>query len=89
MDIMSFIEIIPTALYGIIIGSFLTIIGVVLTNASNTKRLRLQYEHEQKLANKARDLNLRRDVYMQAMEAISAGLVAVGRFSELQISPTH
>ncbi len=86
MGIVSFFESLPSALYGIIIGSLLTIIGVVLTNASNTKRLRLQHEHEQKLANKARDLNLRRDVYMQAMEAISAGLVAVGRFSELDVS---
>lgn len=86
---MSFIEIlesIPPALYGVMIGSLLTVIGVTLTNISNTKRLRIQHEHERNLENKARDLNLRRDVYMQAMEAISAGLVAVSRFSELNAS---
>lgn len=86
MDFVTLIENIPPALYGVIIGAILTIIGVVLTNASNSKRLRLQHEHERELENKARDLNLRRDVYMDAMEAISAGLVAVSRFSELNVT---
>ncbi len=85
-SIISFVESIPPAFYGIIIGSLLTLIGVALTNISNTKRLRLQHEHEQKLESKARDLNLRRDVYMAAMEAISAGLVAVSRYSDFSVS---
>lgn len=86
MNLLSFLENLPSAIYGIIIGSLLTIIGVILTNASNTRRLRLQHDHERKLEDKARDLNLRRDVYMQAMEAIAAGLVAIGRVSELDSS---
>jgi hypothetical protein len=86
MSFIAILESIPPALYGVMIGSLLTVIGVTLTNISNTKRLRIQHEHERNLENKARDLNLRRDVYMQAMEAISAGLVAVSRFSELNAS---
>jgi hypothetical protein len=62
-----------------------TIIGVILTNASNTKRLRLQHEHEQLLESKERDSSLRRDTYLAAIEAISAGMVAVGRFGELNV----
>ena len=87
MALITLIEQIPPALYGIIIGSFLTIIGVVLTNMSNTKRLRLQHEHERVLRNKERDLNMRREVYMDAMEAISAGITAISRFSDLHESP--
>ncbi len=87
MDIVSYFESIPPTFIGIILGSFLTVLGVILTNASNTKRLRLQHEHEQELENKARDLNMRRDIYMEAMEAVSAGLVAVSRFSELNNTP--
>ncbi len=86
MNFISVIENIPPALYGIIIGSFLTIIGVMLTNSSNTKQLRIQHEHERQLKDKERDLNLRRDVYLQVMEAIAAGLVAVGRVSEMDSS---
>jgi multidrug efflux pump subunit AcrA (membrane-fusion protein) len=87
MNLINFFENIPPAFYGVIIGSFLTIIGVVLTNISNTKRLRLQHEHEQKLRNKERDLNMRREVYMDAMEALSAGITAISRFSELNETP--
>ena len=87
MNLINLFDNIPPAFYGVIIGSFLTIIGVVLTNISNTKRLRLQHEHEQKLRNKERDLNMRREVYMDAMEAISAGITAISRFSELNETP--
>lgn len=87
MNIISLIETIPPAFYGVLIGSFLTIIGVVLTNISNTKRLRLQHEHERDLRNKERDLNMRREIYMDAMEAISAGITAISRFSELSETP--
>jgi hypothetical protein len=84
---ISFIESIPPAFTGVLIGSLLTIIGVVLTNISNTKRLRIQHEHELKLRNKERDLNMRREIYMDAMEAISAGITAISRFSELNETP--
>lgn len=77
-------EMSPTFL-GILVGSLFTTIGVILTNASNTKRLRLQHDHEQFLESKERDVSLRRDTYMSAIEAISAGMVAVGRFGELNI----
>lgn len=83
---ISLFERIPPTFLGIIIGSLFTIIGVVLTNASNTKRLRLQHEHERNLESKTRDLNLRRDVYLSAMEAISAGMVAVGRFADFEVA---
>jgi hypothetical protein len=87
MNLIALIESIPPAFYGVLIGSLLTIIGVTLTNISNTKRLRIQHEHEVALRNKERDLNMRREVYMDAMEAISAGITAISRFSELSETP--
>jgi len=87
LDFIALINQIPPALYGIMLGSFLTILGVILTNISNTKRLKLQHEHERKLRNKERDLSMRREVYMDAMEAISAGITAISRFSDLHESP--
>jgi hypothetical protein len=87
MNLITLIESIPPAFYGVLIGSLLTIIGVTLTNISNTKRLRIQHEHEVALRSKERDLNMRREVYMDAMEAISAGITAISRFSELSETP--
>jgi hypothetical protein len=81
-----FSEISPTFL-GIVVGSLFTIIGVILTNSSNTKRLRIQHDHERLLDSKERDATMRRETYLGAIEAISAGMVAVGRFGEFHFSP--
>jgi hypothetical protein len=85
MELLTLIQGIPATFWGIVLGSLLTVIGVVLTNASNTRRLRLQHEHERAMESKNRDLNLRKEVYLAAMEAVSAGMVAVGRYSDLGI----
>ena len=77
------IKAIPATFWGIVVGSLITMFGVVLTNIGNTRRLRIQHEHEQELESREQDLNLRRSVYLDAMEAISAGMVAVGRFGEM------
>ena len=88
MNLGMLIKAVPATFWGIVIGSLFTVMGVVLTNASNNKRLRLQHEHERDLRQRDRDLSLRRDIYLDAVEAISAGMVLVGRFGELDI-PTH
>ncbi len=85
MSVIELISAIPPTLWGFIIGSLLTVLGVILTNAANTKRLRLQHEHEWKLESKERDLNLRRDIYMAAMEAIATSVATIGRFGNLNI----
>ncbi len=77
------IKAIPATFWGIVVGSLITMLGVVLTNVGNTRRLRIQHEHERELESREQDLNLRRSVYLDAMEAISAGMVAVGRFGEM------
>jgi hypothetical protein len=83
MDLGMMIKAIPPTFWGIVVGSLFTMLGVVLTNAGNTRRLRIQHEHERELESREQDLSLRRDVYLAAMEAISAGMVAVGRFGEM------
>ncbi len=85
MDLAELLGAVPATLWGFIVGSFLTVLGVVLTNAANTRRLRMQHEHEWKLESKERDLNLRRDVYIAAMEAIATSVATVGRFGNLNI----
>jgi hypothetical protein len=85
LAIADMLRAIPDTFWGIVLGSLFTIIGVVLTNASNTRRLRLQHEHEQNLESRERDLRLRRDIYLDAVEAISAGMAVVGRFGELHV----
>lgn len=83
--IIGLIEKIPPAFWGIIIGSFFSLGGVVLTNRANYQRLREQFTHDRELRIKDRDLALRKEVYLAAAEAVSAGFVAVGKFSNLDV----
>lgn len=76
---------IPATFWGVVIGSLFTVIGVALTNASNTRRLRLQHQHEHERDERARDLSMRRDVYLGAFEAIATGMTMVGNFGELDV----
>src|SRR6266704_7145489 len=80
------IEKIPATIWGVVAGSFFTLIGVALTNRANDRRLREQLAHDRRIKDRDRELSLRKDVYLAAAEAVSAGFMAVGRFANLDIS---
>jgi hypothetical protein len=85
VDLIGMLEAVPATVWGFLIGSLITVIGVALTNASNTKRLRLQHAHERAIAERTRDLAMRRDVYLGAFDAIATGMTMVGNFGELDV----
>lgn len=61
---------IPDVVWAAIIASFLTIIGVLLTNRSNRLELMIRLRHESDQRDREREMTLRRDVYVPAIEAI-------------------
>lgn len=70
---MAFIELlrsVPEVIWSGIIGSLLTLLGVMLVNSSNTKRLKLQLAHESEEKARQRRAELRRDVYLEAAEEL-------------------
>jgi len=69
----------------VISGACIALSGVILTNRAHDRRLQTQLDHDQKLKNREREMSLRRDVYLAAAEAVQAGLIAIGRFSNLEI----
>lgn len=75
----------PDTLAGVVIGSFFTLAGVVLTNRTNLRNMRLQLEHDRCQREKERALSMRRDIYIGASEAISAALSTIGRFGDLSL----
>ena len=79
------IERLPGTFWGVIIDSFFSLGGVVLTNLANDRRLRAQLDHDRQIKDRDRELSLRKDVYLAAAEAISAGFVAVARFANLDV----
>lgn len=64
---------------------FFSLGGIVITNRANDRRLRAQLVNDRELRNRERELSLRKDVYLGAAEAISAGLTAIGRFANLDL----
>ena len=82
-----FIELVamlPGTFWGILIGSFFSLGGVMLSNRASDRRLRAQFEYERELRINDSELALRKDIYLMATEAISAGLLSVGKMADLE-----
>jgi hypothetical protein len=84
-QLLALIERIPATFWGVVIGSFFSLGGIVMANRANDRRLREQLKHDREMRNRDRELSLRKDVYLSAAEAVSAGITAIGRFADLEI----
>lgn len=84
-DFISLLERIPATFWGVVIGSFFSLGGVILSNKASERRLIKQFDHERAQKNKDREMALRRDIYLAAAEAVSAGMAAIGRFPNLDM----
>jgi hypothetical protein len=78
-------ERVPATFWGVVAGSFFTIIGIVITNWWTDRRQAAQLLHDRELKNREREMALRKDVFTQVAEAIMAGLNAVTRHGDLSI----
>jgi hypothetical protein len=61
---------IPDVIWSGIIASVLTLSGVLISNRSNTTRLKTQLTHDREEKVKERTLSLRREVYLKATEEL-------------------
>ena len=78
---------IPATFWGVIFGSFFTLLGSFFTNRANDHRLRLQLQNDRELKNREREMTFRKDTYAAAAEAIAVSMGALSKFSELSFSP--
>lgn len=83
--LISLIMKIPGTFWGVIIGSFFTLLGIFLTNRAHDRRLQTQLAYDRDMKNLEREMSLRKDIYLTAAEAVYAGLIAVSRFANLDI----
>lgn len=84
-NLVGLFEKISPTFWGVFIGSFFSLGGVILTNRANDKRLKQQLSHDRELKTRERELSLRKEVYMDAVDAISTGINTVGKFTNLDI----
>lgn len=84
-DLLDLILEIPATFWGVVFGSFFSILGVWLTNRSSTARLLHQFEHERLVKTKDRELSLKKEIYLDAAEAVSAALSSLSNLADLDI----
>lgn len=68
--LMSVFASIPSVIWSGVVGAALALCGVLVSNRSNTARLRIQLEHDAAEKGKERKAALRRDVYQNAIEEL-------------------
>ena len=75
---------VPAAFWGVVFGSFFSILAVWLTSRDSTARLLKQFEHERLVKNHNRELGMKKEIYLDAAEAISAA-ISTGPFWNNQV----
>ena len=77
---------IPATFWGVVFGSFFTLLGSYFTNRASDRRLRLQLQNDRELKNREREMTFRKDTYAEAAEAIAVSMGALSKFGELSFS---
>jgi hypothetical protein len=87
--IYEIIQKIPDVVWAAIAASLLTLGGVWLTNRGSYKRLKKQLEHESHQKDRDRNMEIRRQVYLDAAEALTENHLLLMKLSDLGISDTE
>lgn len=70
MAISDVINSIPATVWSGVFGAFIALLGVIITNWSNTQRLKVQLKHDSDEKEKERKSKLRHDLYLKAAEEV-------------------
>ncbi len=74
-------------LCGAILAATIALIGILVTHRGNERRLLRQLEHDRGQKRVDREMELRKEVYLGAAEAIDAGLVTLSNYANLTKTP--
>jgi len=89
-------ERIPATFWGVVAGSFFTLLGVYFTNRSNNRRQEAQLrqdrqikaaqlEHDRESNTREREMAFRKEVFTEVAEAIFAGMSGVMEHADLSV----
>ena len=80
---------IPAVIWSGVIASLLTLSGVFMSNLSNTNRLKLQLQHDEREKAKERTATLRREVYLRTVEELVRANAHLSGLPQLDITKTN
>lgn len=70
---------------GVVIAATAAFIGVFVTHRGHEKRFSRQLGHDKEVKRIEREMALRKEIFLDAAEAIVAGIGAVARFADLKV----
>lgn len=73
-------------LLGALAAATIALIGVWITHRGNERRLNAQLAHDREQKRIEREMELRRNVYLQTAEAVVAGINLISRYADLGIA---
>ena len=85
ITIVSWLEKIPATFWGVVAGSLFTLLGIWLQNRGHDRRLVRQLAHDREVKARERDLALRKEIYLDAAEAVQAAFNSLMSFPNLDI----
>lgn len=74
-------------LCGAVLAATIALIGILVSHRGNEKRLSKQLDHDRQQKRVDREMELRKEVYLDAAEAIDAGIVALSNYANLTKKP--
>lgn len=87
--LVEFFRSIPDVIWSGVLASVLTLSGVLISNWSNTNRLRMQLQHDATEKAKERTAALRREVYLQAAEELTKANSHLASLPQSDLSKTN
>lgn len=88
-EVVQFLQLVPGVIWSAIVASGITLFGVMLSNKSNTSRLILQLEHDAREKSKDKLNNLRREVYLKAIEDIEATNIHISTLANRDLANSN
>ncbi|WP_341908403.1 hypothetical protein [Polaromonas sp. YR568] len=85
MSFFDLLDKVPASFWGVVFGSFISVLTVWLTNRHSMARLLKQFEHERFVKAQERELNLKKEIFLEAAEAISVAISTLSSLSNLDI----
>lgn len=89
ITLIAFLESIPDVIWSGVIASILTLSGVLISNQSNTNRLKLQLQHDANEKAKERTATLRREVYLRTVEELVKANAHLVSLPQLDLTKTN
>src|SRR5208283_5037844 len=95
--ISNFFASLPSTSQAAIIASLVTVIGIIIaaiaafissyiTHRGNERRFAIQLENDREKNRIEREMDLRKQVYLDAVEAVDAGIDMIHRYANIRIS---